>query len=76
MKHPNHNGSFVRDKGGWGKYHKWCIENGLAKLMPDANGDLFPMFILQPLVVKKKQGRNEPCDCGSGKKFKKCCINK
>ena len=21
-------------------------------------------------------GRNTPCHCGSGKKFKKCCINK
>jgi preprotein translocase subunit SecA len=21
-------------------------------------------------------GRNEPCPCGSGKKFKKCCIGK
>lgn len=20
------------------------------------------------------KGRNEPCACGSGKKFKKCCI--
>ena len=26
--------------------------------------------------VEKKPGRNEPCYCGSGKKFKKCCINK
>lgn len=25
---------------------------------------------------KKKIGRNEPCPCGSGKKFKKCCIGK
>ena len=25
---------------------------------------------------EKKPGRNEPCHCGSGKKFKKCCINK
>lgn len=24
----------------------------------------------------KPQGRNEPCRCGSGKKFKHCCINK
>jgi hypothetical protein len=24
----------------------------------------------------KKVGRNEPCHCGSGKKYKKCCINK
>lgn len=24
----------------------------------------------------KKPGRNDPCPCGSGKKFKKCCIGK
>ncbi len=23
----------------------------------------------------KKVGRNDPCPCGSGKKFKKCCLN-
>ena len=23
---------------------------------------------------KKKIGRNEPCPCGSGKKYKKCCA--
>ena len=23
---------------------------------------------------KKKIGRNEPCPCGSGKKYKKCCL--
>ena len=23
-----------------------------------------------------KIGRNNPCPCGSGKKYKKCCINK
>jgi len=22
---------------------------------------------------KKKVGRNDPCPCGSGKKYKKCC---
>jgi uncharacterized protein YecA (UPF0149 family) len=26
----------------------------------------------EPLLVGKV-GRNEPCPCGSGKKFKKCC---
>lgn len=24
----------------------------------------------------KKVGRNDPCPCGSGKKYKKCCLNK
>jgi hypothetical protein len=28
------------------------------------------------LVHKKKIGRNEPCPCGSGKKYKHCCLNK
>nr|WP_243152435.1 SEC-C metal-binding domain-containing protein [Clostridium butyricum] len=23
--------------------------------------------------VNKKIGRNDPCPCGSGKKYKKCC---
>lgn len=26
----------------------------------------------QPIVVEKKTGRNDPCPCGSGKKFKQC----
>lgn len=28
------------------------------------------------VVVGKKVGRNDPCPCGSGKKYKKCCMNK
>lgn len=31
-----------------------------------------PLFAPQPLRVTKI-GRNEPCTCGSGKKYKKCC---
>ncbi len=29
-----------------------------------------------PVLIRKKPaiGRNEPCPCGSGKKFKKCCL--
>jgi uncharacterized protein YecA (UPF0149 family) len=26
-----------------------------------------------PIRKAPKVGRNEPCPCGSGKKFKKCC---
>ncbi len=28
---------------------------------------------IQPRVVGEKIGRNDPCPCGSGKKYKKCC---
>ena len=27
-------------------------------------------------VKKEKIGRNDPCPCGSGKKYKKCCLGK
>ena len=26
-----------------------------------------------PYIAPPKTGRNEPCPCGSGKKYKKCC---
>jgi preprotein translocase subunit SecA len=26
-----------------------------------------------PKAAGKKVGRNDPCPCGSGKKYKKCC---
>lgn len=29
-----------------------------------------------PVVNPDKIGRNDPCPCGSGKKYKKCCLNK
>jgi len=41
--------------------------NVLSSLMPQA-GDPFNS------VFTGKTGRNDPCPCGSGKKFKKCCL--
>ncbi len=29
-----------------------------------------------PVVTGNKIGRNAPCPCGSGKKYKNCCLNK
>jgi preprotein translocase subunit SecA len=27
----------------------------------------------QPIRAENQVGRNDPCPCGSGKKYKKCC---
>lgn len=38
-----------------------------------------PDIIVKPqqqINNKPKVGRNDPCPCGSGKKYKKCCLNK
>ena len=29
--------------------------------------------VTMPIIAEKKPGRNEPCPCGSGKKYKNCC---
>jgi hypothetical protein len=33
-----------------------------------------PLFPPQPIQSGNKVGRNDPCPCGSGKKYKKCCL--
>lgn len=33
-------------------------------------------LLSKPVTNKIKVGRNESCPCGSGKKYKKCCLNK
>ena len=38
--------------------------------LPESDED-----ILEPIVNDNKIGRNEPCLCGSGKKYKKCCLS-
>jgi uncharacterized protein YchJ len=31
---------------------------------------------VEPIKADKQAGRNDPCPCGSGKKYKKCCWDK
>jgi len=46
-------------------------------LEPDKPEDITDLEILlnppKTRIAEKKVGRNEPCPCGSGKKYKKCC---
>ena len=45
----------------------------------DLFNDLYDDFVLpvqQPIVKEKKIYPNDPCPCGSGKKYKKCCGRK
>ena len=46
-------------------------------LQPDKEEDISDLEILEswpkPVAAEKKVGRNEPCPCGSGSKYKRCC---
>ena len=56
------------EKNGW----KFTIG-----LEPDEPEDITDLEILlnppKTIVVEEKIGRNDPCPCNSGKKYKKCC---
>ncbi|MDX1778368.1 MAG: SEC-C metal-binding domain-containing protein, partial [Thermodesulfobacteriota bacterium] len=56
------------EERGW----KYTVE-----LEPDKPEDITQLNLLlnppQPKIAEKKIGRNDPCPCGSGKKYKKCC---
>ena len=54
-----------------------ALQNARYQLIDDTVKELEWWACFQPprapQGVKKKVGRNEPCPCGSGKKYKKCC---
>jgi SWIM/SEC-C metal-binding protein len=57
-------------------------ENGWnykIELEPEKPEDITDLEILlnpqKTRIAEEKVGRNEPCPCGSGKKYKKCCGN-
>ena len=35
--------------------------------------EFLPDLETNSITIEKNQGRNEPCSCGSGKKYKNCC---
>ncbi len=54
----------------------WLSREDVLKVLPK---DRPPVVIGGPYSVRRpvpKLGRNAPCHCGSGKKYKKCCYEK
>lgn len=47
------------------------LKTGLAFLQPRLEVD--PKKRPRPKVASRRPGRNDPCPCGSGKKYKRCC---
>jgi hypothetical protein len=53
----------------------WAGYNEDENILDYINYDeLFEPQIM-PVRSEPKIGRNDPCPCGSGKKYKKCCMN-
>ncbi len=58
---------FVRDEGAWRYVDGEFIEEEKPEVAPPSPA------AAKAQSGKGKVGRNDPCPCGSGKKFKKCC---
>jgi uncharacterized protein len=52
--------------------HAYWFKQRPPMLMPTIGK---PIPNHQPVVTQKLVGRNDPCPCGSGKKYKKCCLH-
>jgi SWIM/SEC-C metal-binding protein len=56
-----------------------CAAHGLHYIIgfemdkPEDISDLERALNPQQPLISQKVGKNDPCSCGSGKKYKKCC---
>jgi len=57
--------------------HGWEVIAGIEPDKPEDISDVERLLrSSSPAESRFKVGRNDPCPCGSGKKFKKCCMGK
>lgn len=49
------------------------LEQWEGILTQERRAQITKEFRLSKMAVSNKVGRNDPCTCGSGKKYKKCC---
>ena len=74
----NSDGKSVWDKGNMNQdrenrvLESVCVQHEIDHLMGKTIHDR--EVKLEPTKVEKKVGRNDSCPCGSGKKYKKCCL--
>ena len=55
----------------------WIPKYGSTEPRPDFEvKKMFSETVKHSFQVKTKTGRNDSCPCGSGKKYKKCCMRR
>lgn len=65
----------VRDFGGWACFQPQKARRDALTTKGDPSTTQQPPLNYAPLMKDTpKTGRNDPCPCGSGRKYKKCCL--
>jgi SEC-C motif len=56
---------------------KWKPDCDMEKVIESwPKKPMVPISTLSQATLRSKVGRNEQCSCGSGKKYKKCCLDR
>ena len=57
-------------------YHSTVFSTSLEMLEVDEveETSIYEEVFEEPVINTVKVGRNDPCPCGSGKKYKNCCL--
>ncbi len=69
----------TKDDEGWVEFKAWHRQGAQLAVLHERSrfiyrhGDWFYLDGVFPAANATKAGRNDPCPCGSGKKFKRCC---
>jgi SWIM/SEC-C metal-binding protein len=57
--------------------HGWKVIVGIEPDKPEDISDVERLLNPQtPISIEARAGRNDPCPCGSGLKYKHCCMKK
>jgi uncharacterized protein YecA (UPF0149 family) len=66
----------IGELSGWYAFSDAAQQDQARQTSSPGHGRLAYADLPQPVVDPfKGVGRNDPCPCGSGKKFKKCCLH-
>lgn len=58
------------------RYEREQERKKLAQGVVDPDAPPIPDMPVEHAKAERSVGRNDPCPCGSGKKYKKCCAKK
>jgi hypothetical protein len=69
-------GNVLDEIGWWACFRESDEEDSLDRDPFEVGDDFWLPAVKKVVCPGPKIGRNDPCPCGSGKKYKKCCLGK
>ena len=70
-------GNVIDETGWWACFREYDEEEDGLDMDPfEVEDDFYSPTVKTVVRPGPKIGRNDPCPCGSGKKYKKCCLHR